>query len=427
VPPAVPTLAEAFQAAGYATVGEVANILLVPRSGFARGFDHYDARPAPPVDETTRARDIETLSTDLRPHLDEVLDRERRPPLFFYVHPFDPHAPYSRHADLEGVLPVQGAVPPGDRDEWRSTYDAQVPGEPLPEDRWREYWRQMLVGRSHYDQEVRYASEHLAELFGSLEERGVLENAVVAVAADHGEGLWDHVSQTATLQDEPPTPLELFYQEHGENLHLEAIHTPLILWGRGVPAGLRISQPVENVDLFPTLLELCNIPLQGELHGRSLVPLMRGESWEPKTHVFSHVFLHEMVRETETGWKRVRPTEMGAERGRTDALFSLADDPQERTNLATDRAEVAERLDRELDEWIARYPTVSSLGMGIDEELQGMMNDLGYAGEHTGKDSSEGDSDGGDADDEAAERRRKREAFEAAERGRGGAPPEEPR
>ena len=49
---------------------------------------------------------------------------------------------------------------------------------------------------------------------------------------------------------------------------LMPLHTPFVLFGRGIPKGLVLEQPVENIDLYPTMLELCGLPVPGRLAGR---------------------------------------------------------------------------------------------------------------------------------------------------------------
>jgi arylsulfatase A-like enzyme len=70
-----------------------------------------------------------------------------------------------------------------------------------------------------------------------------------------------------------------FHGEHriaqGKNLAYEpAIRVPLILRGPGVPAGLRLSQRVANIDLAPTILDAADALAGRTMDGRSLLPLV---------------------------------------------------------------------------------------------------------------------------------------------------------
>ena len=55
------------------------------------------------------------------------------------------------------------------------------------------------------------------------------------------------------------------------------IHVPLIITGPGVPSGLNLDEMAENIDLYPTFLELTGVELQSSIDGHSLAPLLRGQ------------------------------------------------------------------------------------------------------------------------------------------------------
>lgn len=389
----VPTLAETFQQAGYRTLGVVGNILITEPLGFARGFDHFDPRPAPPAQPNgggrKQARSLEQLAGDLWGPLDEALRAAAEPggeraPLFLYLHPFDPHDPYHPHPELDGELPPGGAPPVEPRGWHRQVLDERGPPPPDDDPLWARELRGIDVQRSYYDQEVRYADDQLALVFERLKELGVLENAVVALVSDHGEGLWEHEHQIAPDKRGTLRPGEFFYQKHGGDLYEEAIATPLVLWGRGVPAGVRVSEAVENVDLFPTLLELAEVGQRGDLHGRSLVPLLEGGDWEPKPAVHSYIYLGASVREPATGLKLIAPTRVALHQGRELELYDLGSDPHERSNLAGERVADARRLYGAIVDWRKRYPVRSTLGVERSTEQEADLQAMGYTELHTG-------------------------------------------
>ncbi len=387
--PKAPALAEVFHGAGYRTVGVVGNVLLRPEAGFGRGFDHYDARPGtqPPGDDRVRARSIDELAEALAGPLDEALapgPDGGRPPLFLYLHPFDPHAPYAGSPELDAELPPAGA-PPVEPPTWQAEALAALgPRPPAGEADWSRELAELRRRRGLYDQDVRLTDDALGRILLDLERRGVLAHAVVAVLSDHGECLYERLGpmQRERLRGEPPATF--FYQDHGAYLYEEAVRTPLILWGAGVPAGRTVQAPVENVDLFPTLLELCGVPARGELHGRSLVPLLAGDApagWRATVH--SHVLFSTSVREVQSGLKLIVPTEQGQKVGVPIELLRLPDDPRELRPIE-DAAERA-RLAALLAAWQQRYPTESTFGQKPDEVGIKMLHDLGYTDTHTGR------------------------------------------
>ena len=148
-PATLPTLATRLHEAGYDTAAFVAAFVLDRRFGLARGFDLYD-------DEIARVPGNATLEAE-RPGAVVVdraltwLRRDRHAPFFAWVHLYDAHAPYAppepfktRHAD--------------------DLYAGEIAGVDTQ------------VGR----------------LLEALSSAGALDHTLVAVVADHGEGLGEH-------------------------------------------------------------------------------------------------------------------------------------------------------------------------------------------------------------------------------------------
>lgn len=114
--------------------------------------------------------------------------------------------------------------------------------------------------RDHYDCAVLSADDRLGTFLDQLRARGLYERALIVVTAGHGESLG-----------------ERNVVGHG-GLYLEQLLVPLILkfpqaWNL---QPTTITEPVELVDLMPTLFALCGIPAGRDLDGRSLLPILRG-------------------------------------------------------------------------------------------------------------------------------------------------------
>ncbi len=105
-----------------------------------------------------------------------------------------------------------------------------------------------------YDGEVAFADEIVGTLFTSLKSRGWYDNATIVVLADHGEGLGDHIEE-----------------EHGLFLYDEVIRVPWIVRLPGAQsAGRRVKEPVQHIDLLPTLAALAGLAAPPGLRGRDL-------------------------------------------------------------------------------------------------------------------------------------------------------------
>jgi arylsulfatase A-like enzyme len=385
----VPTLAETFHAAGYRTLAVVSNILIDPKAGFDRGFDQYDVRPAKTPGHAGEKvpRNLEELAQDAWPQIDEALRPGAdgaRPPLFLYLHTFDPHHPYLPHPSYDAELPCDGAVPvepPG----WQARALAEDGPEAPDGGDWSKELGELAIQRGFYDQEVRYTDEQLRSVLDGLRARGVLDHAIVAFAADHGEGLWEHIPPKSKAELANSVPSQFFYQAHGAIQYQEVLRTPFVLWGAGVPKGARVEAPVENVDLFPTLLELADVPALGPLHGKSVVGLMGGNAGEWRKFVFSYAVHANSVREPATGLKLVMPRGKAELAGWPVQLFDLREDPHERANLAGQRPEDVKRLTAAFESWKAAYPTERFTESDHDAaDRQGALKQLGYTEFDTG-------------------------------------------
>ena len=118
--------------------------------------------------------------------------------------------------------------------------------------------------RSIYDMEISYMDQEIGRLFETLASDGKLDQTIVVIVADHGEGLGDHDWWT-----------------HGI-LYREQIRVPLIVRVPGQTQGRRVKSLVRTVDLVPTVLELAGVNPVPDLDGRSLVPLLKGNAPDPK-------------------------------------------------------------------------------------------------------------------------------------------------
>ncbi len=106
-------------------------------------------------------------------------------------------------------------------------------------------------------------------------------------------------------------------------------HVPLIFAGPGVAAAARCTQPAELLDLYPTLSELCGLPVRDDLEGHSLVPQLQDAATK---RVWPAITTHNQHNHTVRSelWRFIRYADGSAE------LYDLQNDPNEWTNLAHD-------------------------------------------------------------------------------------------
>jgi uncharacterized sulfatase len=158
-----------------------------------------------------------------------------------------------------------------------------------------------------------YADAQMGKVIKALKEEGLYDNTIIVMWGDHGYHLTDHGK---------------WRKNTGYNVSLRS---PLIIKTPHNKKAQVIENIVQNIDIYPTLLELLNIkkPDSVTLHGNSLVPLLNNENvnWEDIAYTCA-------VRNFGLVTDRYRFTKLedGGYR-----LFDLKEDPQEWNNLAENK------------------------------------------------------------------------------------------
>jgi len=312
------------------------------RQGFDAffGFRNGSNRPIDPKLEVDgQVRQLTGSLPDLL--VDEGLkfaERHREGPFLLSIHFRAPHTPYA-------PVPEQDSAP-------YRTLDPKIPDVAgLPSERVKQLYREYYASVSSVDRNV-------GRLLDRLEALGLTQQTVVILTSDHGymigqHGLW-HKGNAAWLVE----------GKNGfrPNMFDDAIRVPLVICWPGVVApGTTVDRVVSNLDLFPTILEMAGlgVPQNLELHGRSLVPLLRRQSVSWDDTLFGQYDMHHyqvaqmrMVRTPE--WKLVRHLEPGGQ----DELYHLADDRGETRNLAGSAQPKhharRDELARRIEGWMAR-------------------------------------------------------------------------
>jgi arylsulfatase A-like enzyme len=197
--------------------------------------------------------------------------------------------------------------------------DKTLTGRDLTRWKYQRYMRDYLAC-------VQGVDDSVGKLLGYLDEAGLAADTVVFYASDNGWYLGD-----LGLYD------KRFMYEPG-------LHIPLLARGPGIRTGHVPAQLVANIDLAPTFLDLAGLPVPDSMQGRSLVPLLRGESpaeWRASVY---YRYYHDPGHHNTAAHLGVRTaTHKLVYYWKKDAyeLFDLARDPTEQRNLLFDPAEAA--------------------------------------------------------------------------------------
>jgi arylsulfatase A-like enzyme len=216
--------------------------------------------------------------------------------------------------------------------------------------------------RVRYGQEIEYADRQIGGLLEALRSRGLLDNTLIVVTSDHGEGLGDHN-----------------HVGHIHQVYDTLLRVPLVVVFPGVvPAGKRIGDVVSLVDVFPTVTELLGVAAPAQTSGRSLVPLLRGEPIAPRA-VLAATYRPEAFTDKQAvirdGFKYIHS--WSPERD-WEELYDLEADPKELTDLIASRGEIAERLRAKLAERLAASAEGSAVAVELSEADRDRLRALGY-------------------------------------------------
>jgi arylsulfatase A-like enzyme len=317
------TLAEILRREGYRTAAFVSSFVLDARFGLAQGFDRYDdsTEPGSAPGAFGFAERRAPATTD---RAITWLEEASATPFFLWVHYFDPHAGYDPHPgdpELEELLP--------------------------------------------YDAEIGFMDREIGRLLERLRATGRDRETLVVVAADHGEGLWEHGEIS-----------------HGLFVYESTLRAALLLrLPGGEGAGTRVDAPVSLVDVFPTLLARLGIAhrkVSGE-------PLPTGEEGEPaaprplrplyfENHAAAYAFgLHPLrgVVRGDDKWIDAPQPER----------FDLAADPHEVANRHRPGDPLSAQLAAATAQLLEASPRVrpgSETRLELDTQSVARLRDLGY-------------------------------------------------
>ena len=347
LPARVPTLPEAFRAAGYTTAAVVNVDFLARPFGVTRGFEHLDAR-AFEDNENVRAAG---------PTTDAALawvGEHRREAFFLMVHYFDPHAEYRPPQPFRRRF-----ASPADREDETFRFGARRQVVEHRAGRAPLVAADVERAAALYDGEVAYVDQEIGRLLDGLSGLGIDASTLVVLTADHGEEFLDHGDW-----------------EHGHTLYDELLHVPLVLRQKGRLAPRAIEAPVGHVDLGPTLLAWCGLPPCRTFQGRDLAPALSGGSLAPASLLAFGSFWGRPLASLREG-----DLQLIVAPGKKPELYRWTSDPAEKHDLALEEAARVPELQAELERRLAAAAAASS-GPGprvelTDAQIRGLRA-LGY-------------------------------------------------
>lgn len=342
------TLPERLRELGYATAGFSANANVTGDTGFEQGFDRFEYG----------AVDVDTLAGWALDWLDDVAAEAPDRPFFLMILSVEPHASFDpaepfRERFAAGVQD-RGL---GTVEHMRALSNRRIPSTP-------EVVDQLFL---LYDAEIAWNDHVFGEFRRELDSRG--RNPSIVVVSDHGEAFEER---------------GVF--GHAWDLHREVLDIPFLIHRSGQGEGRRVSVPVQQADLLPTLIEIAGGEAGPGIEGDSLLPLLDPGSAEDASEALAdRLLVSTMDTFRRPAASIVRGRYKLIERRRAGhapsrQLFDRTADPEELHDLAEERplllGVMARRLREQLD--LAADSAVDAVEVELDEDTRRRLQALGY-------------------------------------------------
>ncbi len=402
------TLAELFRRSGYSTFLWAANPHISSEEGFAQGFDveHH------PWDELNKPKALEILRSKVsrKDQSSEIVGKiiaghfrewdikaagelgvvnllnflekkDSGKPFYAFLNYMEAHRPFVPPEKFRQVFMTPEQVDRSYKVDrswipmWSYTFGLK---EYTPEE--------LQIMALTYDACIAELDSLFKDLIQTLDSKGYLDNTIVVLTGDHGEHLGEH-----------------HMLDHQFSLYQGLVHVPLVLYFPHRIKPGRVEDPVQNYDIFPTLLELADLqPPKGldskavsllhtspnrvrlseypsDMDGPLLQVKKLNPSWDPTP------FQRRLKALYQDHYKFI----LGSD-GKKE-LYNLQEDPDEKVNLAKKDPAELEKMMSSMGVFVKSlnlFHYDSSINPELSQEQKEMLAGLGYVDGDAGSDSS---------------------------------------
>ena len=226
-----------------------------------------------------------------------------------------------------------------------------------PDKKFDEHYKDLEMPRQAYAKMISTTDDKMGQIMARLEKHDIRDNTIILFLSDNGHSVEDYPISVDNHTSGLPKGSNYGanggggntgkWKGHKGTFYEGGIRVPAIIsWPEKLPAGAVRDQAVTGEDWFPTIMQLCDVPLpEVKLDGRSLMPIIK--SADASSH---HKVMHWQwqwfwaVRDGD--WKL-----MGRD-GKASHLGNLSDAEPERMNYLNEKPEIAQRLLRLHNEWL---------------------------------------------------------------------------
>ena len=363
------TLAEILQEKGYQTSAFVANNAVTRYFGLHQGFDiWYNHKPLiyePIVYSIFKKFKLYNyiferifipyrIAENINKIVFRWINKRSDKPFFLFINYNDAHDPYLPPPPYNTKF--KGKI---ENFDYNALYDKVRNQEKIITESEIEHIA------SQYDGEIAYLDSQLGILFNKLKSKGLYANSCIIVTSDHGEFLGEHN-----------------LLGHNIELYEPVVRVPLIIKPHNSSAWkAKSNNPVQLIDIFPTILKTLNIQIPDDSQGN---PLM-----DKITHP---IILEHYVKYTYLNNKKERfykkllaiikdNNKLISSNDGTYELYDLIKDPYEIDNIINQNVEVANLLLKEIKEWkesvVVKDININAIPK-LDKKTLERLKTLGY-------------------------------------------------
>jgi len=357
------TLADVLKENGFKTAAFTSTDRHFLASNINQGFEMYEE----PLNT------VETYGYKYRPArltvnnailcLDNINSKNK---LFMWIHLFDPHWPYHPPQKYKNIIRKQLKK----KDLKKFIKEADVNLE-IFDNSFDKFYERIL----NYDSEIRYVDEELKRFFGYIKSKGLYKNSLIIITGDHGEALGQHN-----------------WLQHATQIYQEEIHVPLIFHFGGIRRKIVkvIDDPVENFDIFSTILDLLKIrSFKRKVSSISLRKIIF-ESKKVREYVFTERQFYrkrKIYKKKLPFWEKVweKGIKMSIQNEHfkyiyrsafKDEFFNLEEDPYELKNIKDYNEKIALKYKRKILKILSNFKKTKA--RKVNKEIIKRLKSLGY-------------------------------------------------
>jgi len=201
--------------------------------------------------------------------------------------------------------------------------------------------------RELHAEEIAFTDYHIGRILEQIEALGISNSTLVVFTADHGEEFMEHE-----------------WIGHTRTLYNELINIPLVFYLPGKIKPSVVDTLVSQVDISPTIIQLTAGKEDSSMQGLSLVPLLKGENDPAFDRVLHTEVSFSSSSETKEAYKtasiRNNLKVIHDETTDTYECLDMVNDPAEKKNVCSEKAQIFKELTQDLKQWSKSRPALNA-------------------------------------------------------------------